>query len=64
MPVQFDACVKNGGKVRTKDIGKNQYIHICFPKGGGSSIPGEVKTKQSNSTHSPVGNTYGGQEKK
>jgi hypothetical protein len=63
MPANFDACVKAGGKVRTKSIGKNQYIHICFPKGGGPSISGEVKTKQPNSTHSPMGNVYGGKEK-
>jgi len=48
MPKAFDACVKAGGKVRTKKIGKTRYIHICIPKGGGvgDSVGGEVKTKK------------------
>jgi hypothetical protein len=44
MPAQFDACYKNGGKVITKKLSKTTYQHICYPKGGGSSIAGEVKT--------------------
>lgn len=43
MPAAFDKCVKAGGKVRTKDVGNNQYIHICFI--GGRSYSGEVKTR-------------------
>lgn len=58
MPAAFDKCVKDGGRVRTKDLGKGKYIHICFPKGGGGSIAGAVKTKQDRATHSPVGHTY------
>ena len=60
MPADFDACVKGGGRVRTKDIGKDKYIHICFPKGGGSSIAGEVKIKQSKDSHAPTGRVYKG----
>lgn len=45
MPKAFTDCIKNGGRVRTKSYG-NKYIHICFPKGGGSSKVGEVKTKK------------------
>jgi len=58
MPANFDKCVKSGGRVRTKDLGKGKYLHICFPKSGGSSIAGEVKTKQSGATHSPMGHVY------
>lgn len=46
MPKAFDACVKGGGRVRTKKVGGNKYIHICWPKGGGDSVAGEVKTKK------------------
>jgi putative hemolysin len=41
MPAMFDNCVKKGGKVRTKTLGKGKYMHICFL--GGNSYPGEVK---------------------
>ena len=44
MPVQFDRCVKQGGRVRTKSIGKGKYMHVCFLNG--KSYPGEVKTKK------------------
>lgn len=47
MPAAFDRCVKGGGRVRTKDVNKTQYIHICYPKGGGSPVHGEVKTRKS-----------------
>lgn len=46
MPAAFDKCMMMGGKVRTKKMGKGKYMHICFPKGGGPSVAGEVKTKQ------------------
>lgn len=46
MPEKFDACMKGGGRVRTKELSGGRYMHICFPKGGGSSVAGEVKTKQ------------------
>jgi len=44
MPADFIACQKSGGKIRTKQIDSKHYMHICIPKGGGSSISGEVKT--------------------
>lgn len=47
MPVGFDRCVANGGKVRTKSLGNGKYIHICFLNG--KSYNGEVKTKKSKS---------------
>lgn len=58
MPVQFDKCVANGGRVRTKDLDKGKYLHICFPKGGGPSLAGEIKTKQDKTIHSPMGHVY------
>ena len=44
MPKEFDACVKNGGKVRTKSLKDNKYMHICFKDG--KSYAGEVKEKE------------------
>lgn len=44
MPQAFDSCVSNGGRVITKKVNKTQYMHICYPKGGGSPVSGEVKT--------------------
>lgn len=44
MPVQFDSCVKNGGKVRTKKLKGGKYIHICWING--TSYSGEVKKKK------------------
>lgn len=46
MPEKFNSCVKNGGRVRTKSLKGRKYIHLCFPKGGGPSVAGEVKQKQ------------------
>ena len=48
MPIEFEKCRANGGKIRTKSLPGGKYIHICIPSGGGkgSSIAGEVKTKQ------------------
>lgn len=46
MPKDFDNCVSGGGRVRTKKLSGGRYIHVCFPKGGGSSVAGEVKTKK------------------
>jgi len=43
MPAGFESCVANGGRVRTKRVNANQYLHICYPKGGGSPVSGEVK---------------------
>jgi hypothetical protein len=44
MPQAFNECIKNGGKVRTKQLGKGKYMHICFLKG--KSYAGEVLTKK------------------
>lgn len=45
MPKKFLDCVKNNGKVITKSVNEDQYVRICYPKGGGPSVSGEVKTK-------------------
>lgn len=44
MPKDFLDCVKQGGKVRTKELTNEKYIHICWV--GNRSYAGEVKTKQ------------------
>ncbi len=43
MPQPFIDCIKNGGRVRTKKLGKGRYIHICFLNG--KSYAGEVHMK-------------------
>ena len=46
MPQAFDECVKAGGRIRTikpKGEGSKTYLHICYPKGGGPPVSGEVK---------------------
>lgn len=48
MPKAFTRCVKSGGRIRTiKPKGKKSstYLHVCYPKGGGSPVKGEVKRK-------------------
>ncbi len=45
MPADFEKCVREGGRVRTKKVGANKYIHICWDKEG-KSHSGEVKTTQ------------------
>ncbi len=45
MPKSFEDCVKNGGKVVTKKLKNNRYMHICYDKNG-NSYSGEVKTKK------------------
>lgn len=42
MPEDFDRCVSEGGRVRTKQLSDGRYIHICFDKNG-KSHAGEVK---------------------
>ncbi len=43
MPEDFERCRREGGRVRTKSLGKGKYMHICFKDG--KSFAGEVKTK-------------------
>lgn len=48
MPKGFTDCEKSGGKVVTKKLKGNRYIHICYDKNG-KSYSGEVKTKKKKS---------------
>lgn len=43
MPADFDRCVRRGGRVRTVKPRADVYIHVCYPKGGGDPVHGEVK---------------------
>lgn len=45
MPASFDRCVKQGGKVRTEQLGKGKYRHICIDENGKAHM-GYVKTKK------------------
>ncbi len=43
MPQNFNQCVAEGGRVRTINPKPGTYLHVCYPKGGGSPVSGEVK---------------------
>lgn len=43
MPEPFLNCVSKKGKVVTKSLSGNRYVHICYLNG--KSYPSEVKTK-------------------
>jgi len=45
MPKAFTNCVNSGGKVVTKNLKGNKYMHICYDKNG-KSHSGEVRTKK------------------
>jgi len=45
MPADFDKCVSEGGRVRTKKLPGNKYIHICYDAEG-KSHAGEVKLRK------------------
>lgn len=44
MTHSFEMCQKQGGKMRTKSIGKGKYAHVCIMNG--KSYMGEVKIKK------------------
>ena len=44
MPKDFDECVKNGGRVRTINVGKDKYMRICYLNG--KSHAGETHEKK------------------
>ena len=46
MPAGFEKCVREKGKIRTVQLGKNKYRYVCTIKG--KSYYGEVHTKKSN----------------
>jgi len=43
-PADFDKCVKDGGRVRTKKLSNGRYMKICFKDG--KSYAGEVHKKK------------------
>lgn len=45
MPRGFDNCVNQGGRVITKRLSKNRYIHICYADNG-KSYSGKVKKRR------------------
>ena len=45
MPADFDKCVRDDGRVVTKKVGKNKFMHICWDKSG-KSHAGEVKVRK------------------
>ena len=42
MPIGFDECVAEGGRITTKKLSNGRYMHICYDKAG-KSYAGEVK---------------------
>lgn len=52
MPKAFDDCQKAGGKIRTINVGKSHYAHVCVlpgkqkGKNGGKTVIGEIKPKK------------------
>lgn len=45
MPKEFDNCVKNGGKIRTKNLKDNKFIRVCYDKKGKAHV-GEVMVRK------------------
>jgi len=52
MPADFERCVREGGRVRTRTLSGGRYMHICFRNG--KSYAGEVKTKKNDSRRSAL----------
>lgn len=48
MPADFTKCVRDGGKVVTKELPKGRYVHGCRDKKGNWHW-GEVLKKQNKS---------------
>jgi hypothetical protein len=42
MPEAFIRCKRRGGRVRTIKPRPDVYIAVCYPKGGGTPVHGEV----------------------
>ena len=42
MPAAFDRCVRRNGRVRTIKPRPDVYIAVCYRKGGGAPVHGEV----------------------
>ncbi len=48
MPVDFERCIAQGGRVRTKKLSGGRYQHICFKDG--KSFAGHVKKSRKGKT--------------
>lgn len=49
MPEAFIRCVRRNGRVRTVKPRPGVFIKVCYPKGGGAPVHGEVEhTKKEN----------------
>ena len=52
MPKDFNKCRKEGGKIRTINVGTEHYAHVCVLPGkqkgkqGGKTVIGEIKQKK------------------
>lgn len=44
MPADFEKCIAQGGKVRTKKMKNGKFMHICFKDG--KSYAGEIRKKE------------------
>ena len=44
MPIDFEKCRREGGRIRTVKVGKEKYQHICFKDG--KSYTGEIKVRK------------------
>jgi hypothetical protein len=44
-PQNFVSCINSGGKVVTKQLKDNKFVHICYGKDG-KSYTGEIKTRK------------------
>ena len=42
MPEAFIRCQRKGGRIRTVTPKEGVTIPVCYPKGGGSPVHGEV----------------------
>jgi hypothetical protein len=52
MPADFERCIAEGGRVRTKKLGNGKYIKLCFKDG--KSYAGET-----HSYKKPLKGNYG-----
>jgi len=43
-PADFERCVRENGRVRTKKLSGGRYVYICYKDG--KSYAGEVHTKK------------------
>lgn len=55
MPKAFDDCVAGGGRVRRKSLSDGRYVNICYPKGGGASVAGEIHERKGEKLRKSVG---------